>query len=152
MITDVTQLRQTVASAHITTTKWTSIQQQLRSQGASLKDLDEPSKKPLMEMRESITRDVELMLRLCKELEGARKGWWNGKAGQRKEWLERGDEEKMTKINKINNSIIDILRDIQQKLGQFCRYTLDVSAASLLPEEEGEEKETADREYDLVYA
>jgi len=44
----------------------------------------------------------------------------------RKTWLETSDS-KLTEVNKINNNV-DMIRDMRQRIGQFCRYTFSISA------------------------
>lgn len=126
----MTTLRQAVSNTHGTVTSWLSAQAQLRDKGVDLKELDDESRKTILDMRQKVQDSVELLLRICTELEERRVAWWNGKSEQRKEWLETGNSN-LTEINKINNATIDMTRDMRQRVGQFCRYTLDVSAEVL---------------------
>lgn len=130
LVPSVTTIRQTVSSTHGTVTSWLSVQAQLHEKGVDLKDLDDESCKPILDMRQKVQDSVELLLRICTELEECRIGWWNGKSAQRKEWLETGNSN-LTGINKINNATIEMTRDVRQRIGQFCRYTLNVSAEDL---------------------
>jgi hypothetical protein len=129
-VSSVTTLRQTISSTHGTVTSWLSAQAQLREKGVDFKELDDESRKTILDMRQKVQDSVELLLRICTELEERRIGWWNGKSEQRKEWLETGNSN-LTEINKINNATIEMTRDMRQRVGQFCRYTLNVSAEDL---------------------
>jgi len=126
----VVTLRQAISSVHSSTTQLLSVQSQLREQGISTKDLDEESTKPLLDIENRVKASAELLLRLCTELDERRVGWWDSKSEMRKTWLETGDS-KLTEVNKINNNAVDMIRDMRQRIGQFCRYTLSISAEDL---------------------
>jgi hypothetical protein len=126
----VATLRQTVSSAHSSTTQLLSLHSQLREQGVTIEDLDDESKKPLLDIETGVRESAELLLRLCTELDERRIGWWDSKSEMRKTWLDTGDG-KLTEVNKINNNVTDMIRDMRQRVGQFCKYTLSVSAEDL---------------------
>jgi len=100
---------------------------QLREHGVAIKDLEEESKKPLLDIETRVKDSAELLLRLCTELDERRVSWWDSKSEMRKTWLETSDS-KLTEVNKTNNNVVDMIRDMRQRIGQFCRYTLSISA------------------------
>ncbi|KAH0384614.1 hypothetical protein KCU92_g4350, partial [Aureobasidium melanogenum] len=66
-------------------------------------------------------RDIKTLLEL---LEEERIKWWNGKAKERKHWRETYQEDKITKINVVNNKTVEMIESLKARLGTFCRWSL----------------------------
>lgn len=66
-------------------------------------------------------RDINTLLEL---LEDERVKWWQAKASERKFWRETYQEDKLTKINVVNNKTTEMIETLKAKLGLFCRWTL----------------------------
>ncbi|KAG9563268.1 hypothetical protein KCU71_g3933, partial [Aureobasidium melanogenum] len=66
-------------------------------------------------------RDIKTLLEL---LEEERIQWWNGKAKERKYWRETYQEDKITKINVVNNKTVEMIESLKARLGTFCRWSL----------------------------
>ncbi|KAH0360698.1 hypothetical protein KCU65_g9232, partial [Aureobasidium melanogenum] len=69
----------------------------------------------------STLRDVKTLLEL---LEEERTTWWNGKAKERQYWRETYQEDKITKINVVNNQTVEMIESLKARLGTFCRWSL----------------------------
>ncbi|CAD0083964.1 unnamed protein product [Aureobasidium vineae] len=66
-------------------------------------------------------RDIKPLLEL---LEDERANWWNNKANERKHWRETYQEDKITKINVVNNKTVEMIEGCKARLGTFCRWSL----------------------------
>ncbi|KAH0284896.1 hypothetical protein M436DRAFT_52817 [Aureobasidium namibiae CBS 147.97] len=66
-------------------------------------------------------RDISTLLEV---LEDERAQWWQAKAPERKFWRETCQEEKLTKINVVNNKTVEMIEEFKAKLGIFCRWSL----------------------------
>ncbi|KAG9717399.1 hypothetical protein KCU73_g15379, partial [Aureobasidium melanogenum] len=66
-------------------------------------------------------RDIKTLLEL---LEEERIQWWNVKAKERKHWRETYQEDKITKINVVNNKTVEMIESLNARLGTFCRWSL----------------------------
>ncbi|KAH0336130.1 hypothetical protein KCU81_g8724, partial [Aureobasidium melanogenum] len=69
----------------------------------------------------STLRDIKTLLEL---LEDERTTWWSGKAKERQYWREAYQEDKITKINVVNNKTIEMIEGLKARLGTFCRWSL----------------------------
>ncbi|KAG9692036.1 hypothetical protein KCU95_g8418, partial [Aureobasidium melanogenum] len=69
----------------------------------------------------STLRDIKTLLEL---LEDERTTWWNGKAKERQYWRETYQEDKITKINVVNNKTVEMIEGLKARLGTFCRWSL----------------------------
>ena len=66
-------------------------------------------------------RDINTLLEV---LEDERLKWWQAKASERKFWRETYQEDKLTKINVVNNKTTEMIENLKAKLGLFCRWSL----------------------------
>lgn len=66
-------------------------------------------------------RDIKTLLEF---LEEERTTWWNGKAKERQYWRETYQEDKITKINVVNNKTVEMIESLKARLGTFCRWSL----------------------------
>ncbi|KAG9943535.1 hypothetical protein KCU85_g8604, partial [Aureobasidium melanogenum] len=66
-------------------------------------------------------RDIKTLLEL---LEEERTSWWSGKAKERQYWRETYQEDKITKINVVNNKTVEMIEGLKARLGTFCRWSL----------------------------
>ena len=69
----------------------------------------------------STLRDIKTLLEL---LEEERTTWWDNKAKERKFWRETYQEDKITKINVVNNKTVEVIEGLRARLGTFCRWSL----------------------------
>ncbi|CAD0093527.1 unnamed protein product [Aureobasidium mustum] len=66
-------------------------------------------------------RDIKTLLEV---LEEERVTWWDNKAKERKFWRETYQEDKITKINVVNNKTVEMIEGLKARLGTFCRWSL----------------------------
>lgn len=66
-------------------------------------------------------RDINTLLEV---LEEERLKWWQAKAPKRKFWRETYQEDKITKINVVNNKTVEMIEGLKARLGGFCRWSL----------------------------
>lgn len=79
---------------------------------------------PAQNTKSSLLTTLREIKTLLEVLEEERTTWWDNKAKERKFWRETYQEDKITKINVVNNKTVDMIEGLKARLGTFCRWSL----------------------------
>lgn len=83
------------------------------------------------ELHTKLTKTTVLIRTTLDLLDQERDDWWKSKAQLRRQLTEAGDEEKLKKLQLINNSVAAMMRDMRARLGVWARWGLEIKGEEL---------------------